>query len=274
MDIPVVMVHMNNVPYLKPVIATARKFNSRVILIGNQGAGESGAPAEFARFEPYAQEAAYFQTIYQHLSSNPYGFELFCFQRWFVLRDYLESQNLDLCFAMDSDVLFFANAGSEFTRLFNPECEFTLLNGTSGGSSFFTRKSLAHFCRFLRETYEKKAGPGFRSLTDTFSEFQRSNRAGGVCDMTLFRLFAQETKPCFGEMCSVVDGATYDRNINLSDGYEMSGSMKRVYACGGLPYCKFLDQGALIRFSTLHFQGSAKQWLSAVADEVLRSGVS
>ena len=75
-------------------------------------------------------------------------------------------------------------------------------------------------------------------------------------------------------MCSVVDGATYDRNINLSDGYEMSGSMKRVYACGGLPYCKLLDQGALVRFSTLHFQGTAKPWLGKVPDDILRSAVS
>jgi len=80
MEIPVATVHMNAGPYLKPVLATARKFNPRVILISNQTNAALGSLAEFARFEPYAQEAAYFQKIYRHLSSNPHGFELFCFQ--------------------------------------------------------------------------------------------------------------------------------------------------------------------------------------------------
>jgi hypothetical protein len=161
MEIPVIIAHMNPAPYLQPVLATARQFNSRVIWIGNQTNAELSALAECVRFEPYAREAAYFQRIYRHLSSNPHGFELFCFQRWFLLHDLLESRNLDLCFAMDSDVLLYANVGNEFARLFTPDCPFTLLNGTSGGSSFFTRESLVQFCQFLRETYENIAAPRF-----------------------------------------------------------------------------------------------------------------
>lgn len=269
MEIPVVIAHMNAAPYLKPVLATARSFNSRVILIGNQTNAELGSLAECVRFEPYAREAACFQKIYRHLSSNPHDFELFCFQRWFLLRDFLESRNLELCFAMDSDVLLYAHAGTEFARLFSPACPFTLLNGTSGGSSFFTRESLAHFCRFLRETYEDKSSLRFQLLTATFSEFQKARRPGGVCDMTLFRLFAQETHARFGEMCAVIDHSTYDRNINLSDGFEMLGPMKRIYARGGLPYGKALDSETFIQFKTLHFQGDAKQWLPDMAERIL-----
>lgn len=268
MEVPVVIVHMNAAAYLKPVLATARKFNSRVILIGNPRAEGANGLCEFVRFEPYAREAAYFQTIYRHLNSNPHGFELFCFQRWFVLRDFLDSQNIDRCFAMDSDVLLYANAGSEFARLFESDCQFTLLNRTSGGSSFFSREGLVQFCRFVRETYENQSGPRFQFLTSTFSEFQKSKWPGGICDMTLFRMYAQEANSRFGEMCSVIDAATYDRNINLSDGYEMLGPMKRIYACGGLPYCKSLDSEAFVQFKTLHFQGDAKQWMNDMAQRI------
>ena len=271
MNIQVVIVQMNSVPYLKPVLATARKFNSRVVLIGNEQAGEASEPAEFVRFEPLAQEAAYFQQIYQHLSTNPYGFELFCFQRWFVLQEYLESQRLDLCFAMDSDVLLYADAGAEFREAFDHDYAFTLVQGTIGCSSYFTRGGLADFCRFVRETYENKTAPRFAYLLNTAAEFQKSRRAGGICDMTLFRLYALESKARIGEMCSVIDGSTCDHNINVSDGYETAGAVKKIYPRGGRPYCKSLDHGGLIRFKTLHFQGEAKKWLAEKAEEIARS---
>ena len=188
-----------------------------------------------------------------------------------MLRDYLESQGLDLCFAIDSDVLLYADAGTEFREKFNHDFEFTLVQGTIGCSSYFTRQGLAGFCRFVRETYENKTAPRFAHLLNTAAEFQKSRRAGGICDMTLLRLYAQESKVRIGEMCSVINGATYDHNINVSDGFEMSGAAKKIYPRGGQPYCRALDHGGLIRFKTLHFQGEAKRWLAEKAGEIALS---
>ncbi len=43
------------------------------------------------------------------MSSNPYDYELICFQRWFYIRDFIEKQEMEYFLCMDSDVLLYCN---------------------------------------------------------------------------------------------------------------------------------------------------------------------
>ena len=43
--------------------------------------------------------------------------ELFCFQRWFVLYEFMKEQKIDKVFCMDSDVLLYTDASEDFKNL-------------------------------------------------------------------------------------------------------------------------------------------------------------
>ena len=54
----------------------------------------------------------------------------------------------------------------------------------------------------------------------------------------------------------VIDGSTYDHNINVDDGvYEFEDGIKKVNMIEGLPYVFHKTLNKNIRFNCLHFQG-------------------
>jgi hypothetical protein len=82
--------------------------------------------------------------------------------------------------------------------------------------------------------------------------------------MTLLEFYSYLNCGMIGEMMHIIDGSTYDHNINESDQYfRMSGqNIKEVSFFEGLPYCHQTTTGKEIRFNTLHFQGPAKRFLA------------
>jgi hypothetical protein len=60
-------------------------------------------------------------------------------------------------------------------------------------------------------------------------------------------------------MMHIIDGATYDHNINEPDQYfQMDKETKDIVFIGDIPHCYQESTGKHIQFKTLHFQGTAK----------------
>ena len=96
---PIIVLHKGSSDYLKICLAQA-KFsnpNSRIILLGDE-TNETLAKqvgAEHYLICNYFSKALEFEKIYKHYSTNSYNFELFCFQRWFVVDEFINSEGLD-----------------------------------------------------------------------------------------------------------------------------------------------------------------------------------
>ena len=64
---------------------------------------------EHYNIDDYSKGADAFKMAYIHMSSNPYDYELICFQRWFCIRDFVKTQKIENFLCMDSDVLLYCN---------------------------------------------------------------------------------------------------------------------------------------------------------------------
>lgn len=242
-EIPVVFIHKGKSDYLPIVIEQAEKRN-KVYLISDDN------------IHQYQDKAEQFKKLYTHMSTLPEQFELFCFQRWFILREWMKTNNFETVMYCDSDVLLFCDVTEEYKNW--NQYEMTLLHRTALISSYITFEGLDLFCEFLLKTYSDKNKFEFRELVNKWNLMQEFKMNGGVCDMTLLNRWHYLRTPArIGEMMQVVNWTTFDHCINSDDGYEMKDSHKN-YAFGfgyEKPYIWHNKLEQMVQFNSLHCQG-------------------
>ncbi|MEC4885918.1 MAG: hypothetical protein SAL70_32080 [Scytonema sp. PMC 1070.18] len=262
MYLPILILHRGYSTYLMYCLAQAKALNpdSDVILLGN----ESNKHIDFVFYEnieKYDDEAKEFEKIYssKHMSFSEYQYELFCFQRWFILKRFLEKNNLDRCIHLDSDVMIYVNLLDEFSKKFE-KFNFTLSKKGSGHNSFIKYQGIENFCQLLTNFY---TDPGLYEILKSIREkaLSAGQKAGGICDMTLLNQYYQRYSHEIGITSDIIDDSVYDANINNSDGFEMYDGIKKIYWVDGHPVCKHLNSGREIRFNSLHFQGQSKKYI-------------
>ena len=273
--LPIVFVHYGSSSELSLVLSLAvrRNPNSSVILLGDSGSlGISGV--EYFDFHNYFESAGKFEKIYCHLSAYSQQFELFCFQRWFIVRDFMRRHGLKSCFHADSDVLLMGDLMLEKQRL--PLCDMTLSFGHAGfcghNSYINNLHVLEAFCSHVEEEFSKgeeclQRQIGFNRL-EMF--FELRNNIEPLNDMRLWRSFRQEGLFQFADSARVIDWSTFDHYLGSpQSGYEMEGNAKKFTWKGGFPYCFHARLAIPIRFVSIHCQGPSKAHLSELAQAAL-----
>lgn len=257
--IPVVIIHNGNQEYFNTVLKQAAKLNN-VILLGDTK--PSFDKVSFVDSRLLNKDVDKFSGLYEHLTSGSYEYELFCYNRWFVLRNLMELEKLDVVFHIDSDVLLFSDVNKEWRKF--DQYDFTLLHRSAAISSFITRRGINNFCDMLLSIYGNKSGYPFKKIKSHFLIRQECGLAGGVCDMTLLEWFHYHSEfgggpGRVGEMMQIIEGSTYDHNINAQDqGFSFVNGMKNVQILNGKPYVYNEKLKKDISFNSLHFQGMAK----------------
>jgi hypothetical protein len=113
--IPVIFVFWNtndyqqNFDYVSTSVNTAAKFNQDVVLLWFAKPNQnipfvSNVKVVFIEGELLKAFNFFNASLYVHKSPNSLAYELFCFQRWFVISRYLEMNQLKHVFVADSDV--------------------------------------------------------------------------------------------------------------------------------------------------------------------------
>lgn len=266
MALPIITIHCGYAPYLVKTLLQAKAMNpqSKIILLGDS----SNKYISFVQHENitnYFQEAEFFAQIYRnkHINFNSYNYELLCFQRWFILKEFMRKNDLQFCFHIDSDVLLYTNLAQEFEK-FSP-FEMTLSLKGSAHNAFMSYQGLEKFCQHLIDFY---SNPELFEILQSIRQEQLQRmreqnlpetQVGGICDMTLFRQYYDRNSEKIGSTSEIIDGSVYDSNINTSKGFEMKDGIKNITWIDRKPYGKHLETGQLIRFNSLHFQGSAKK---------------
>jgi hypothetical protein len=258
--LPIVFIHRGASRYLAGSITQARQSNpdAQIFVLGDQ----HNAGFRLARHINAADfdgAAARFRAVYHHRSTHEVDYELFCFERWFLLQSFLQAQALDACLYLDSDVLLYSDATAQARRF----ADFDLTpSHESPHCMFINRKAgLDSFCAFLMECYESPEL--FGRLESHYRKLQSENRPGGVCDMTVFGLFGALGRGRVVDLYSIRDGGAFDHAMGDANGFETENGIKKVRWHDGLPHCLYQPDGQLVRFHTLHFQGSAKRFLGS-----------
>jgi hypothetical protein len=267
--IPVVLIHNGYSEYLEYSIKQACR-NNEVFLISDRHPNVHDDSFKCFDIKDYFHGFENFRLNYMHLNTTPYAFEVFCFYRWLILKNFMEKNDLDVVFYIDSDVMLYTAVEYEWANY----CQFdmTLSHRTAAISSFMTLRGVTNFWESCENIYANKDTYDFQKIKSHFDIRQLHKLPGGVCDMTLFEHFHYNAglgggPGRIGEMMHIIDNCTYDHNINAEDqDFEMKNGIKHVKFNNTTPYVynKRLKRNVL--FNALHCQGGAKSLMKGFYD--------
>lgn len=265
MNLPIIFIHTGYTSYMEFSLRQAVDFNPghEVILLGD----ETNNRFDFIKhydISDYSIGSHDFAAVYRHHSTNSYAYELFCIQRWFVLRDFMRDHEMPNCFVGDTDVLYYDDfeyimraAGTKYRcgMLVYPE-----RRAASAGVSFWTLPELDKFCDYCQAVYAEPGG--LQRLIDQ----RGGNKFAGISDMDLARGYLETLEPDqVLNLADIIDGRAIDVNFNRPSGcYNIEYRMdalnfrKKVTWKNGIPYCQNTRLQQAVQFTALHFQGPAK----------------
>lgn len=251
----IVIIHKGNQDYLRIAIKQALKTQSiPVFLLGDE------TNREFCKnhylISDYLDKD-FFKDKYVHLSSNVYDYELFCIQRWFLLRNFVNANDFDFVWALDSDILLLENLDNLSEKLKNIDVSVTTINDNDRcvgpESSYFTRETINKYCDFIEDVYTNRVSD-LKELKRVLDEQKSVNK---ISDMTLLYLFIKSGIHYldFGEP---FDGMIMDDNISCPHGLKFRNGRKHIEKSGGHLYGYIDSNNEKVKFFSLHFQGGAK----------------
>jgi len=247
MTLPIIFMHRGDDDYLTYSLRQAKLSNphSPVYLLGkvtNRKFATAGIIHELMDYHMVTAQS--FAKVYQHMHVMSYEYNLFCFQRWFILRDFMRKRGMQSCFYVDSDVMLYTNVSKPEFHPFSMEFAWT---------SFVGIDTLDRFCNLMMKYFVNPSL--FRQLVQITIEYdQVINGVPLVSDMVLCLLYFRHysgrthTHGTFGD-------SFFDENINRPLWAEALADKKKVYVNQGILYCKDLTSGSYKRINSLHFQG-------------------
>ena len=263
MDLPIVFLHYGRSAYLPFTLGRAKMMNvnSPVVLIGDDDNKNYLPFVEHVQMNSYACQAAELQKIYRHHSPNGHVYEMFCFMRWFILRDFMKCHGLTEIIHLDSDVLINVNVQEE--RRNWQGYGLTILRRQCAGNMFINgTASLEALCDIIWDLY---TGPDSdRRLAELYA------RDKVVSDMATIGMICDKDPMHVAEMDGIQpDGSFWDANISVDQGFEMDGNgFKAMRWMNGLPYGRHVETGRHILFKSLHYQGMSKRGIEPAFRQV------
>ncbi|GED71106.1 hypothetical protein BRE01_48080 [Brevibacillus reuszeri] len=247
MTLPIIFMHRGDDDYLTFSLRQAKLSNphSPVYLLGKE-ANRKFATAGIIheQLDNHMTTAKAFAQVYQHMHVMSYEYNLFCFQRWFILRDFMRKNGMQSCFYLDSDVMLYTNISKLEYQSFSMEFAWT---------SFVGIDTLDRFCNLMMKYFVHPVM--FSQLVQKTIEYdQVINGVPLVSDMVLCLLYYRHysgkvhTHGTFGD-------TFFDENINRPLWAEALDKKKKVYVYEGILYCKDEASGTFKRINSLHFQG-------------------
>jgi hypothetical protein len=207
------------------------------------------------QMERYSSMAKEFEGCYKSFfkATDWHLFELIWFQRYMFVLEYLESLDYkgDL-WILDSDVMVYSDLS---TVKMNPGIRFTRNKEQDPCFSWFADTGiLREFCEYILDFYRNKLA----FIENYYREnYVKTNAAGGICEMTFLRWFADEHREICQDLSIPVNGFAFDRGMHEPDGFERTLIRgKKIRWRKGLPWAKL--GGQAVGFHGLHCQGDYK----------------
>lgn len=251
MPLPILFIHRGDEDYVRFCLQQAKMSNplSDVILLGNAGNRKhANERIRHEMMQPYFQGAAEFAGIYRHVSPNAYEYNLFCLQRWYILRDFMRMSGISVCCYLDSDVMLYTDINDPKYRNFSFEFTWT---------SFVSLPELERFCTFLTSCFFEDR------LFEQVESYTWQIGQPAVSDMVLFSLYAEKLTK-YRTVYGIFEHDCFDHNLNVaSQGIEAAeDGKKNVYLRNGSLFFRHAASGRFFRVNSLHFQGPpAKRYI-------------
>lgn len=212
MNTTLIYIHIGWNDYLDGVFALTRHFNkkNKIILIGDDTNREVAIKYGFIHY----QISEYEESInYHHISVNTELYEKFCFSRWFILKNFINANNVDHVLYSDSDnaVIY------DFNSIVKKNACLGNKQVVVPNMFFVDSISLRKICGFYKELYSVSYEDCFsRILKSGYLVYHENNISKPLfSDMMFLRMAIEELKLEFELLPETsVTGPVYNSNIN------------------------------------------------------------
>ncbi|MES2389705.1 MAG: hypothetical protein V4543_17005 [Bacteroidota bacterium] len=257
MAVPIILIHSGNSDYLAYSITQIKQScpDSEIYLLGDGATKHFSMLINHRYLKNYFRSAEEFAPHFFNRSTNGADYELFCIQRWFILLEFLEANNIESCIYLDSDVLPYTDLDKLAPKL--SRWQMTTLYKSPHTNFIHSRDILAKFCAFIKFHYSTPEG---KTLLE---QYYREHYAifadrGGISDMTFFLMFRRRHPDLVGNICPPGPEGAFDITMEEAQGFVMENKVKKISWQGNTPYGTPLNGSAPVPFNTLHFQGPNK----------------
>lgn len=273
-NIPIIVIHNGSQEYLDVCLKQAHfsNPNSRIILIGRDN--QKTLPfVEYYDIGDYNEEAEKFTKIYRHFSCNSYEIERLCFERWFVINEFVNKNNIEYFLHLDSDVLLFSDFSKEDEYMEEMRKHDITYCGNSAHTSFFTSNALQKFCDFITEIFEDD---------EFFEQFEKNPEENNIIynknpelrypkplsDMTALQIFVNSGRVkslnvnCVIKDCIINNNLKYSNSFPDKPVYPVIGEILNViYNKDNRPILYNIQTQKFVRMLSIHFQGPNTKFL-------------
>ena len=263
------MIHNGKQKYLKDTLRLAQKYNETVILLGNK-ANEKMCANWIDSSRLSISKFDEFKVHYIHLSPNSYDYELFCFQRYFLLEAYMQESNITECIMLDSDVCSFVNYSELDFQQYEIAASCMYYHDTSKWMAvphvtYWRLEQLQEFTNYLIVQYRDNN----KKLMDKHEMLLKEQASYGISDMSLLYLWIMQKDRKFWNLAIAKDGQTFDVFFNTPvncDGvpFQMTHGIKKVIFQNKIPYF-ITENNKQIKANVIHAQGDRKKYVHMIA---------
>lgn len=220
---PIVWFHKGHCWYLPWAVIQAQTSNpcSPQIILSDVPVKVSGA--EWVDTKDYWSEAAAFEQVYRHYSVMPPTLELSSIQRWFVLRQWMETHDVARCFFVDVDVLIYCDVEADAERFADADATQLPGNGPINGH-INQRDFLDRFCSYLMRLYAEPA-----AIVERITQIRAAQPHANVNDMSLYQWFREQDAVKSADFCArdEISGGEHTAQIERTASWRARGRYKK-----------------------------------------------
>ena len=215
-----------------------------------------------------------YKSYFINYSTNDKSFEWSCFERVFLMKNFLDKYNIQQIFYSDSDNVFLKNLNKlKLTKnigylIPNLQSEFEMY--ASIHSSFLNKEFCEKFIELYEDIYINKSK--FEIIAKKIEYHEKNNIRGGICDMTLYYFlnkfniidvqnFFEPVKTTEGSNSIFIQDIKSSIGPSGKDTFKKNKKHIKIFN-----NTKVLDltNGEFYELNNIHFQGISKKHLNFI----------
>ena len=269
-------IHSGYKNYLKYSLDITSKKNN-IFFIGDDSNAflRSKKNIEFInRKELLNSDVEKYKSYFKNYSTNDKSFEWSCFERVFLMKNFLDKYNIQQIYYSDSDNVFLKNLNKlKLTKnigylIPNLQSEFAMY--ASIHSSFLNKEFCEKFIELYEDLYINKSK--FEIIAKKIEYHEKNNIRGGICDMTLYYFlnklniidvqnFFEPVKTAEGSNSIFIQDIKSSIGPSGKDTFKKNRKNIKIFN-----NTKVLDliAGEFYELNNIHFQGISKKHLNFV----------
>lgn len=231
---------------------------------------------EFFYEENDILELQKFRQVYTHLSTNPYDFELACFERFFIIRMIMEKFHINHAYTVESDCLLFKPINLLLSSDAMIGHDVLLTDETCISTAFISLDFIQEYCFEVISSYTDAGRVSY--MKEWHAKFLDRKNMGGICDMTFcnslktgwltnksklsisnFSIpFNHNGKTCFYDNFFSNDAILSSSRRFAMETSNFTPKLHKKYQIVDQKVIATLDNEESVDLCSIHFQGSNK----------------